>query len=150
MTLPVYVVVSLVIVLLCVAPLYWWFSRMQRSGQVKWQQFEQQLDYQSQQLQQSRHELEELRAGVIGVGQRVLQLDSSHAALSQQLSTLSQQLIALADKQQALELVDPESKIYSRAMKMVQLGADLDEIMRECELPRAEAELLFNLHQGKS
>ena len=145
MTLPVYLVGAgaLLIVLLCAALLYWWFSRMQRSWQAQWQQLEQQLDYQAQQLQQSRHELEELRAGVIGVGQRVLQLDSGQAALSQQLS-------ALADKQQALELVDPESKIYSRAMKMVQLGADLEEIMRECELPRAEAELLFNLHQSKS
>ena len=143
MTLPVYLVGALLILLLCAALLYWWFSRMQRSWQAQWQQLEQQLDYQAQQLQQSRHELEELRAGVIGVGQRVLQLDSGQAALSQQLT-------ALADKQQALELVDPESKIYSRAMKMVQLGADLEEIMRECELPRAEAELLFNLHQSKS
>ncbi|MBZ9610256.1 DUF2802 domain-containing protein [Rheinheimera maricola] len=143
MTLPVYIGLLLLAILACAAALYWWFARMQRSLQEKWQQFEQQLDYQAQQLQQSRHELEELRSGVIGVGQRVLQLDSS-------LSMLSQQLGALADKQQALELVDPESKIYSRAMKMVQLGADLDEIMRECELPQAEAELLFNLHQTKT
>ena len=48
-----------------------------------------------------------------------------------------------------MSLTDPESKMYSRAMKMVQLGADLDEIIRECELPRAEAELLYNLHQAK-
>ena len=88
-----------------------------------------------------------MRAGVIVVGQRVLQLDTGLNQLSEQLTA---QLQLLADKQQALELTDPESKIYSRAMKMVQLGADLDEIIRECELPRAEAELLFNLHQTKT
>ena len=30
---------------------------------------------------------------------------------------------------------------------MIELGADIEEVMRECELPRAEAELLFTLHQ---
>ena len=32
---------------------------------------------------------------------------------------------------------------------MVELGADLEEIIRECELPRAEAELLMSLHKQK-
>jgi len=122
---------------------YWWLSRQQRNCQHMLQQLEQQLDYQAQQLQQSRHELEELRAGVIGVGQRVLQMDNRQLQLAEHVQ-------ALNDKQQALELTDPDAKIYSRAMKMVQLGAGLDEIMQECELPRAEAELLFNLHQTKS
>ena len=44
---------------------------------------------------------------------------------------------------------DPDAKIYSRAVKMVELGADFDEVIRECELPRAEAELLFSLHKQK-
>ncbi|MDP4537564.1 DUF2802 domain-containing protein [Alkalimonas collagenimarina] len=90
-----------------------------------------------------RAELTELRSGVIGVGQRVLELE-------EQLSQQNQHIEVLTERQQALEMTEPESKIYSRAMKMVQLGADLDEIIRECELPRAEAELLFNLHQQKS
>ena len=62
-------------------------------------------------------------------------------------SRLQQELAELQEQQQALALSDPESKIYSRAVKMVELGADLEEIIRECELPRAEAELLFNLHR---
>ena len=55
--------------------------------------------------------------------------------------------LAMAEQQKSMHLFDPESKIYSRAMKMVHLGASLDEIMLECELPQAEAELLFNLHK---
>jgi hypothetical protein len=97
----------------------------------------------AEQMTLLRAELTELRSGVIGVGQRVLQLE-------EQLSQQHQELEALTERQQALEMTEPESKIYSRAMKMVQLGADLDEIIRECELPRAEAELLFNLHRQKS
>ena len=37
-----------------------------------------------------------------------------------------------------------------RAAKMVELGADLDEVMNECELPKAEAELLISLRKGRS
>lgn len=40
----------------------------------------------------------------------------------------------------------PEDKLYRRALKMVELGADVEEVMSECELPRAEAELLFSIH----
>ena len=98
------------------------------------------------QQQQYQHDIEEMRTGLIGVGQRVLQLENRLSDVGAELGEALQQL---SDKQQAMELTEPESKIYSRAMKMVQLGADLEEIMRECELPRAEAELLFNLHQQK-
>lgn len=40
----------------------------------------------------------------------------------------------------------PEDKLYRRALKMVELGADIEEVISECELPRAEAELLFSVH----
>jgi len=117
---------------------------------IQWRSHKQQLALLSQQLDTSQQqwgiaqaEIEELRAGVIGVGQRVLVLQERQQALAAELEQLDVQ-------QQAIALSDPESKIYSRAMKMVELGADLEEIIRECELPRAEAELLFNLHQQKS
>ena len=143
MTFAVLVAIGLLSLCIVCSVAYFWLSRQQRNWHHKLQQLEQQLDYQAQQLQQSRHELEELRAGVIGVGQRVLQMDNRQLQLAEHVQ-------ALNDKQQALELTDPDAKIYSRAMKMVQLGAGLDEIMQECELPRAEAELLFNLHQTKT
>lgn len=88
-------------------------------------------------------ETEELRSGIIGVGQTVLELQEQH-------QQLKQHVLQLREQQEAIALSDPESKIYSRAMKMVELGADLEEIIRECELPRAEAELLYNLHQQKT
>ncbi|MEO3678915.1 DUF2802 domain-containing protein [Rheinheimera fenheensis] len=135
------------LLLVVAAGIFWWVRVQQRQSQQQQSQLEQRLEYSAQQLAQSQLELQELRSGLIGVGQRVLQLE---AALGQVSDNLSLSVKQLEEKQQAMELTDPESKIYSRAMKMVQLGADLDEIMRECELPRAEAELLFNLHQAKS
>ena len=40
---------------------------------------------------------------------------------------------------------DADGRLYTRASKMVDLGADLDELMEECDLPKAEAELLLTL-----
>lgn len=104
------------------------------------EQLRQQVEHQAQQLKRAHQDLEELRSTVIGVGQRVLSLESH-------LGQGMQQVAELAEQQKSMHLFDPESKIYSRAMKMVQLGSSMEEIMLECELPQAEAELLFNLHK---
>ena len=81
----------------------------------------------------NKNEIEEIRSGLLKIGKHVMELQSETQELKQ--------------KQQDIQLADPESKIYSRAVKMIELGADIEEVMRECELPRAEAELLFTLHQ---
>ena len=53
----------------------------------------------------------------------------------------------MKEEWQSQEAQDPDSRFYTRAVKLVELGASLEEIMRECELPRAEAELLINFHR---
>lgn len=126
-------------VLLLAAVMVWVWSQFNKQ-QAQLQVLTAQLESVQQQKASLQTETEELRAGVIGVGQRVL-------VIQEQQQHLQQELAELQEQQQALALSDPESKIYSRAVKMVELGADLEEIIRECELPRAEAELLFNLHR---
>lgn len=79
-----------------------------------------------------KRELQELRSGTIGVGKRVLQLEKKSAQQDAKLDEAKQQ--------------DPQAKLYSRAMKMVALGAGVDELIAECEIPKAEAELLIRLH----
>ncbi|RUO43055.1 hypothetical protein CWE15_06540 [Aliidiomarina taiwanensis] len=56
----------------------------------------------------------------------------------------------LSEQQNAIQEVaeqDLESKFYQRAARLVQQGATLEEVMEACELPRAEAELLYNLYK---
>ncbi|KKO47002.1 hypothetical protein WG68_03490 [Arsukibacterium ikkense] len=139
-----------IVVVLLFAVLYSQLQRQRKASDSQLAVLNQQLELSQQQLSASQSETEELRAGIIGVGQRVLTLDQRVQQLEHELQQLQGAYSELAEQQQAMSLTDPESKIYTRAMKMVQLGADLDEIMRECELPRAEAELLLNLHQAKS
>ena len=88
------------------------------------------------QLESLRKQMMELHTGAIGMGQR---LQSVEGAMQQ-----------VNERQQELTLQDPERRLYSRAAKMVELGADLDEVMSECELPKAEAELLISLRKGRS
>lgn len=89
----------------------------------------------SQQTDILRSEVTELRAGLLSVGKRVLKVEVQNKDFVQQ--------------QESKKYDDPDAKIYSRAVKMIALGADLEEVMRECELPKAEAELLFSLHKTK-
>lgn len=96
----------------------------------------------TQQLQEAQHQLSilrsevaEMRTGMLSIGKRLVAVEQRNQELAQ--------------LQDAQKYDDPDAKIYSRAVKMVELGADLEEIIRECELPRAEAELLMSLHHQK-
>lgn len=80
-----------------------------------------------------KRELHELRSGTIGVGRRVIELEKRLLQQSERIEESTQQ--------------DPQAKLYTRAMKMVALGAGVDELIKECELPKAEAELLIRLHR---
>ncbi|PSW19521.1 DUF2802 domain-containing protein [Photobacterium sanctipauli] len=91
-------------------------------------------------LKNARHQHEsllkqfnELRAGSMG--------------MSQKLAEMAQHLEMIADRQGEMAMQDPDGKLYSRASKMVELGADVNELMEECDLPKAEAELLLRLQQ---
>ena len=122
-----------------------WQHKRQKEEQIA---LSRQFALAQEQLQLLSAELEEIRAGLIGIGQRVLKVEQQQRALRQQVDEIVDSQLQLAEQQQKIDMFDPESKLYSRAMKMVQLGAPLEEVMRECELPRAEAELLYNLHKN--
>jgi hypothetical protein len=62
----------------------------------------------------------------------------------QQESTAQKQLLEQLLNQQ------PQDKLYSRAFKLVELGADIEEVVRECEIPLAEAEMLISIHRNKT
>ena len=100
-------------------------------------------------------ELSELREEISTSSQKVDSLKKQFTEfrtasinLGQTVNDLGTQSQELAERLNELEMVDTDSKLYSRASKMVQLGADVTELMEECELPKAEAELMMSL-KGK-
>ncbi len=75
-------------------------------------------------------------------------------AQQQVVAQLQQQVVQLNEEQQQLQQrlqevaeQDPGSKLYQRAAKLVASGASVEELMQECDLPQAEAELLTSLHK---
>jgi len=42
-----------------------------------------------------------------------------------------------------------QDKFYNRAFKLAEKGAGIDEIISECELPRAEVEMLLSVYQQR-
>ncbi|MGB0833513.1 MAG: DUF2802 domain-containing protein [Psychrobium sp.] len=89
---------------------------------------------QQRQIATIKDEIHELRNGTLGVGSRVQDVEGKLAQAMERQEQLSQVNI------------DPQSKLYGHAMKMVELGANVEDIMKECDLPRGEAELLVSLH----
>ncbi len=65
--------------------------------------------------------------------------------LGQKVSEQQDIIRHLNERLLELENTDADARLYTRASKMVQLGADLNELIQECELPKAEAELMMSL-----
>ncbi|MDX2319283.1 MAG: DUF2802 domain-containing protein [Moritella sp.] len=97
-------------------------------------------------LSKSRDSLQkriiELSTSNVNLGGAIQGVASELQQTKYQQDEMKEEMTAQDQQQQ-----DPDSRFYTRAVKLVELGASLEEIMRECELPRAEAELLLNFHK---
>lgn len=70
--------------------------------------------------------------------------------LEHRIKVLQQQFI---EQQQAFaqwQESQGQDKFYNRAFKLAAKGADIDEIISECELPRAEVEMLLSVYQQRT
>lgn len=85
------------------------------------------------QQESNKKQFIEIHSGAIGIGKKYQQLE----IIVKNVQENQVNLVASA----------PENRLYTRASKMVELGASIEELMSDCELPRAEAELLFNLRR---
>ncbi|NQY86577.1 MAG: DUF2802 domain-containing protein [Colwellia sp.] len=47
-----------------------------------------------------------------------------------------------------LQIAQGDDKFYTRAIKLAKKGADIEEIVAECELPYAEVEMLISVYQN--
>ena len=81
----------------------------------------------------TKKQFTEIHSGAVGIGKKLQILDA--------------EVKKTQENQVNLVASAPENRLYTRATKMVELGASIEELMSECELPRAEAELLLNLHR---
>jgi len=80
------------------------------------------------------------------------QLESEQVSkqLEHRIKVLQQESIEQKQIIEQIKNQQPQDKLYSRAFKLVELGADIDEVVRECDIPRAEAEMLLSVHKNKT
>ncbi|EHU8077577.1 flagellar transcriptional regulator FlrD [Vibrio cholerae] len=117
-----------VFVVLCIMLALW---RVQRGQHRQSETLRQQIRNLDRELQKSNKQLLEVRSVMVGLGQKVSEQQDIIRHLNERLLEL--------------ENTDADARLYTRASKMVQLGADLNELIQECELPKAEAELMMSL-----
>jgi len=70
--------------------------------------------------------------------------------LEHRIKTLQSQLTSQQELISQLQTDQGNDKFYSRAIKLAKRGADIAEIVAECELPHAEVEMLISVYQKKS
>ncbi len=83
--------------------------------------------------------------------QQLTELNKTLTACFSPIEDLEKQIEQVDSKVQLIQSeIDSESneqKLYGRAKKMIEMGADIEELISECEVPRAEAELLLSLYR---
>jgi hypothetical protein len=99
----------------------------------------------------------QLQALFLTLDKSIKDLNSQYIVESTELNQVTKQLEHRiknvqeeVTKLQQTQAQQPEDKLYSRAFKMVELGADAEELVKECDIPRAEAEMLISIHQKQS
>ncbi|EGR2447137.1 TPA: flagellar transcriptional regulator FlrD [Vibrio cholerae] len=117
-----------VFVVLCIMLELW---RLKRGQHRQSETLRQQIRNLDRELQKSNKQLLEVRSVMVGLGQKVSEQQDIIRHLNERLLEL--------------ENTDADARLYTRASKMVQLGADINELIQECELPKAEAELMMSL-----
>lgn len=80
--------------------------------------------------------------------QHLEQAIGSLSALAEQSKEFRQDYEQVKHQVQLLKSQSSEQKLYGRAKKMIEMGAELEELMLECDVPRAEAELLLSLYKN--
>ena len=105
-------------------------------------------------ITQQQQLLSDAQKQLILLNETLINQHTENEQISQQLEhrikTLNTQLNDQNEIIEQIKQQQPEDRLYSRAQKLVSLGADVQELMDECDLPQAEAEMLVNLHQRKA
>lgn len=98
------------------------------------------------QIQQNTQQQIEIKAEL---SEPILENEQVTKQLSVRTKNLQTEIEQLKSSLAELASSQPEDRLYSRAKRMIELGADADELVQECSLPRAEAELLLSIHLKK-
>ncbi|MFT5294188.1 MAG: hypothetical protein ACI9YH_000194 [Colwellia sp.] len=105
--------------------------------------------------------LNELQSSQKSINKQLIDLDENYKSqnieneqvtkqLEHRIKAVQEENILQKELLIQLQNQQPQDKLYSRAFKLVELGADIEEVVRECDIPLAEAEMLISVHRNKT
>ena len=80
-----------------------------------------------------RTEIQAMSSTTIGMGKRIVDVESK--------------LELSLEKQFELEQRDPDEVVYSQSARLVEMGANVDDLVQSCGIGRPEAELMALMHK---
>lgn len=83
-----------------------------------------------------RKEVQAMTSTTIGMGKRMVDVEAK-------LNDSIEKQIALAER-------DPDDVAYKQAARLVEMGADVDDLVHSCGIGRPEAELMTLMHRELS
>lgn len=145
---PIIAVLALAISIICIVVLLIISTR----HKVKLSVFESQSQVNEQLLTNLQSENDKLHSDINELLSKHEQVALENIQISKQLEHRIKNLQNLLQEQQnsitQMQSSQSDDKFYARAIKLAKKGADLDEIVTECELPHAEVEMLLSVYQG--
>jgi len=100
---------------------------------IKLKGFQQALSAQNSLLLENQENIRSLFSGAAGVGEHLIKTE--------------QHIRRIAERQDQLDLNDVSNHSYDHAIKLIQNGAECDEIISQCGLVREEADLLVQMYR---
>lgn len=147
LALPIIAVVALVVSILCLVVVF--FVSIRHKAKVTMLASQ----YQAQELilnnlqrvnEQLKFDLEKLQRQYEQITTENMQVSKQ---LEHRIKTLQTQINSQQDVLSQLQTDQGDDKFYTRAIKLAKKGADIEEIVTECELPYAEVEMLISVYQ---
>lgn len=115
-----WIILALSVCALLISALFLLRSRSELAGRVK-------------EINTLQRDIRAITAAAIGVGERVLELERRQKRLT--------------ERQDNMDIYDPANQPYEQAIRMVQTGSDVTELVDVCGLSESEAELITLMHR---
>ena len=101
---------------------------------------------QARRLRRNQRQLTGMDEQLQNLGNDLRAMFSASTGVDKRLARIEKKLKMQTERQDKLELHEPNLQAYGQAARMVRKGADADELVDTCGLSRGEAELIMFLN----
>jgi hypothetical protein len=105
---------------------------------------------QAYRIRRTQRQLASVDSQLQGLGNDLRAMFSASTGVDKRLARMEKKVKIQTERQDKLELHEPNLQAYGQAAKMVRKGADADELVDTCGLSRGEAELIMFLNAEQS